>query len=83
MVVDVAYSLVPQVDVRLDFLSFCEHYGATIIRLKDEHPPVSVPLRNNTTFFLNEAPEVCKPDLHPLVHHLSDRHQVLRDCQNV
>ena len=83
LVVDVAYPLVPQVDIRLGFLSPYEHCGATVSRVEDEHPPISAPLRNNTTFFLNEAPEVCKPDLHPLVDDLSDRHQVLRDCRNV
>ena len=51
--------------------------------IEDEHPLVSAPLRNHTTFFLNEALDVCKPDLDPLVDDLSDRHQVLRDCRNV
>ena len=64
LVVDVAYPLVPQVNVRLGFLSSCEHCGATVSGVKDKHPPVSAPLRNNTAFFLNEASEVCKPDLH-------------------
>ena len=83
LVVDVAYPLVPQVDVRLGFLSFREHCGATVRRVEDEHPPISTPLHNHLAFFLNEAPEVCKPDLHPLVNDLSDRHQVLCDCHNV
>ena len=78
-----AYPLVPQVDVRLGFLSLCEHYGAPVRGVEDEHPPVSVSLRNNSAFFLDEAPEVCKPDLHPLVDDLSYRHQVLQDCRDV
>ena len=83
LVVDVAYPLVPQVDIRLDLLSFGEQRGADIIGVEDEHPPVSAPLRNDLTLFLNEAPEVHKSHLHPLVDDLTDRHQVLRDCPNV
>ena len=51
--------------------------------VEDEHPPVSMPLRNNSDFFLDEAPEMRKPDLHPLIDDLADRNQVLRDCWNV
>ena len=51
--------------------------------LHDIRPHLTAPLHNNTTFFLNEAPEVCKPDLHPLVDDLSDLDQVLRNCRNV
>ena len=65
------------------FLSFREHCGATLSGVEDEHPPVSAPLRNYTAFFLNEAPEVCKLDLYPLIDDLSDRDQVLHDCRNV
>ena len=83
LVVDVAYPLVPQVDIRLGFLSLCEHCGATVSGVEDEHPPISAPLRNHTAFFLNEAPEVCELNLHPLVDDLPYRDQVLRDCQNV
>ena len=56
LVVDVAYSLMPQVDIRLDFLPFRENYGAYIVGVEDYHPPVSEPLRNNLAFFLDEAP---------------------------
>ena len=62
----------PQVDIRLDFLSFREHSGAYNIFVEDEHPPISVPLRNNLDFFLDEAPEMRELDLHPLVNDLSD-----------
>ena len=82
-VIDMAYPLVPQVDVRLDLLSFCKQSGADVIGVEDKHPPISAPLRNNFALILNEAPEVCKPHLHPLVDYLSDGHQVLRDCRNV
>jgi hypothetical protein len=82
-VVDVAYPLVPQVDVRLDLLSFREQSGAKVIGVEDKHPPVSAPLRNDFALILNEAPEVRKPHLHPLVDNLTDGHQVLRDCRNV
>ena len=57
LVADVAYSIVPQVDVRFGFLSFREHCGATVSGVEDEHPPIFAPLRNHTTFFLNEASE--------------------------
>ena len=65
MVVDVAYPLMPQVDIQLDFLSFRDQGGTYVIGVEDEHPPISVPLRNNLTFFLDEAPEMREPDLHP------------------
>ena len=63
--------------------TLCEHCGPTVSGVEDKHPPVSTPLRNNSAFFLDEAPEVCKIDLHPLVDDLSDRYQVLRDCRSV
>ena len=78
-----AYPLVPQVDVRLGFLSFREHCGATVSGVEDEHPPVSTPLRNDLAFFLDEAPKMSEPNLHPLVDDLSNRHQILRDCRNL
>ena len=78
LIVDVAYPLMPQVDIRLDFLSFREHGGAYVIGVKDEHPPISAPLRNNLAFFLDKAPEMREPDLHPLVDDLSDR-----NCRDV
>ena len=77
LVVDVAYPLMPQVDIRLDFSSFREHGGAYVISVEDEHPPISAPLHNNLAFFLDEAPEMREPDLHPLVDDLSDLDQVL------
>ena len=70
--VDVADPLVPQVDVPLNLLSFCKHNTANIIRFEDKHPPVSAPLPNNLAFFLDEAPEMREPDLHPLVDDLPD-----------
>ena len=83
LVVDVTYPLVPQVDVRLGFLSLCECCGAALSGVEDEHPPISAPLRKNLAFFLDEAPEMRKPDLHPLVDNLSDRHKVLCNCRDV
>ena len=72
LVVDVVYPLMLGVDIRLDFLSFREHGGAYVIGVEDEHPPISVPWRNNLAFFLDEAPEMREPNLHPLVDDLSD-----------
>ena len=83
LIVDVAYPLMPQVDIRLDFLSFREHCGAHVIGVEDKHPPVSMAFRNNLAFFLHEALEMCEPDLHSLVDDLSDRHQILRDSRDV
>ena len=83
LVVDVAYPLMPQVDIRLDFLSFREHGGAYVISVEDEHPPIFAPLCNNLAFFLNEAPEMRQPDLHPLVDDLTGRHQILRNHQDM
>jgi hypothetical protein len=85
LVVDVAYPLVPQVDIRLGFLSLHEQggVGAIVGAVEDEHPPVSASSRNNPAFFLDEGSEVRKPNLHPLVNDLSDRDQVLRNRRNV
>ena len=85
LIVDVAYPLVPQVDIRLGFLSFREQsgVGAIIGAVEDKHPPVSAPSRNNPAFFLDEGSEVHEPNLHPLVQDLSDRDQVLRNRRNV
>jgi hypothetical protein len=73
-IVDVAYPVVPQVDIRLGFLPLCEQssVGAIVSAVEDEHPPVSAPSRNNLAFFFDEGSEVRKPNLHPLVHDLSD-----------
>jgi hypothetical protein len=83
--VDVAYPLVPQVDIRLGFLSLREQSGVESIvsTVEDEHPPFSASSRNNPAFLLDESSEVRKPNLHPLVDDLSDRDQVLRDHRNV
>ena len=67
-----AYPLMPQVDIRLDFLSFHEQGGAYIIRVEDELPPIFVPLHNNLGLFLDEAPKMRESNLHPLVDDLSD-----------
>ena len=85
LIVDVIYPLVPQVDIRLGFLSLREQsgVGAIVCAVEDEHPPVFASSRNTPTFFLDEASEVRKPNLHPLVDDLFDRDQVLRDCRNV
>ena len=72
MIVDVAYPLMPQVDIRLNYLSFRKHCGTTVTGVEDKHSPVSTPLRNDFAFFLDEAPEMREPDLHPLVDDLSD-----------
>ena len=69
--------------IRLDFFSFREHGGAYVIGVEDEHPPIFAPLRNNLALFLNEAPEMREPNLHPLVDNLSDRHQILHNSRDV
>ena len=51
LVVDLAYPLMPQVDIRLDLLSFREHGGAYVIGVEDEHPPIFVPVRKCLAFF--------------------------------
>ena len=66
--------LMPQVDIRLDLLIFSEQSGADIIAVEGKHPPVSAPLRDDLAFFLDEAPKVRKPYMHPLGDNLSDRH---------
>jgi hypothetical protein len=83
--VDVANLLVPQVDIRIGFLTLCEQsgVGAIVSTVEDEHPPFFASSRNNPAFLLDEGSEVRKPNLHPLVDHLSDRDQVLRNRQNV
>ena len=72
MVIDVADSVVPKINIRFNFLSFGDQSGADIIGVEDEHPPISTPLRNNLALFLDEAPKVRKPHLHPLVNDLTN-----------
>jgi hypothetical protein len=83
--VDVAYPLVPQVDIRLRFLSPREQSGvrAIVSTVEDKHPSVSASSCNDPAFLLDEGSKVCKPDLHPLVDDLPDRDQVLHNRQNV
>jgi hypothetical protein len=83
--VDVADPLVPQVDIRLGFLSLREQggVGSIVSTVEDKHPPVFASSRNNPAFLLDEGSEVCKSDLHSLVDDLSDRDQVLRNRRNV
>ena len=83
LVVDVAYPLMPQVDIQLDFWSFREQGGANVIGVEDEHPPVFTPLRNNLALFLNEAPKVRESHLPSLIDDLSDRHQIVCYCQDM
>ena len=83
LVVDVAYPLMPQVNVLLNVFSFCKYDGANAIGVKEEHPPLFTPLRNNLALILNEAPEMHESILHPLVDDLPDRHQVLRYCRDM
>ena len=83
LMVDMVDSLMPEVDVRFDLLSFSKQCGADVICIEDEHPPFLVPLRDDLAFFFDEAPEVGEPDLYPLIDDLSDRHQVLRDRRDV
>jgi hypothetical protein len=73
-IVDVAYPLVPQVDIRLGFLSLREQsdVGAIVATVENKHPPVFAPSRNNPAFIFDEGPEVRKPNLHPLVDDLSN-----------
>jgi hypothetical protein len=73
-VVDIAYPLMPQVDIRLGSLSLREQSGVGAITgtVKDKHPPVSAPSRNNLAFIVDEGSEVRKPNLDPLVDDLSD-----------
>jgi hypothetical protein len=72
--VDVADPLVPQVDIRLYFLSLREQggVGSIVSTVEDKHPPVSASSRNNPAFLLDESSKVRKPDLHSLVDDLSD-----------
>jgi hypothetical protein len=72
--VDAAYPLVPQVDIRLGFLSLREQsgVGAIVGAVEDEHPPFSASSRNYPAFLLDESSKVRKPNLHSLVDDLSD-----------
>jgi hypothetical protein len=83
--VDVAYPLVPQVDIQLGFLTLRKQsgVGSIVSTVEDKHPSVSASSRNNPAFLLDESSKVRKPDLHPLVDNLSDRDEVLRNRRNV
>jgi hypothetical protein len=74
LIIDMAYPLMPQVDIRLVSLSLRKQSGVGAITgtVEDEHPPVSVALRNKPASIFNEGSEVRKPNLHPLVKDLSD-----------
>jgi hypothetical protein len=68
-IVDMAYPLMPQVDIRLSSLSLCEQSGVGAIAdtVQDKHPP-----DNNPASVFNEGFDVRKPNLHPLVDDLSN-----------
>ena len=70
--IDVANPRMPQVNIRFDFLSIGKHCGADVICVEDEHPPFSLPLRDDLPFFFDEAPEMGEPDLHSLIDYLSN-----------
>jgi hypothetical protein len=82
---DVAYPLVPHVDIRLGFLSLHEQsgVGAIVGTVEDKHPPVSASSRNDPAFLHDKGSEVHKPNLYALVDDRSDRDQVLRNRRNV
>ena len=43
LIIYVANPLVPQVDIQLDFLTFCVQSGAYLIGIEDKHPPARHP----------------------------------------
>ena len=76
LVINIVDLLVSEIYCGYNLLCFDKQGGADIVGVKDEHPPIFVPLLNYLAFFLDEAPEVRKPHLHPLVDDLSDRHKL-------
>ena len=75
----VADSLVPQLDVCLDFETFGVHGRFYLVRAEDEQVTVSPSLRNESTIFLDEATFIVEENLHALLHDLADRDQILCD----
>ena len=72
MIVDMVDPLMPQIDMRFNFLTFGKQRGADFIRVEDEHPLFSMPFRNNLALFLDEAPKVGKSSVHSLVINMAD-----------
>ena len=69
----VADSLVPQLDVCLDFETFGVHGRFYLVRIEDEHAAFSPPLSYDSTIFCYKASSVVETDLHALLHDLADR----------
>ena len=64
--------LMPQVNIRSDFLFLGEHCGADVVCVEDEHPPFLSPFRDDLAFFFDEATEMGELDLHSLVDDMCD-----------
>ena len=74
-----ANSLVPQLYVGLGFRAFREHGGFHLLRIENEHPPLSSSAHDDSAFFFDEAAFLVESHLHPLLNHLADRDQILCD----
>ena len=81
--VDVADSLVPQLDARLVFETVSVHCRFHLVRIEDEHSAVSPPLSYESAILLDEASFFVEADLHALLHDLADRDQILCYCGHV
>ena len=78
-----ANSLVPQLYVGLGFRAFREHGGFHLLRIENEHPPLSSSAHDDSAFFFDEAAFLVESHLHPLLNHLADRDQILHDGGNM
>ena len=81
--IDVANSLVPQLNVGLGIRAFCEHGRLHVVRIEDDHPALSSFLRDDSALFFDEAPVLVESYLHPLLNHLAERDQILLDDGNM
>ena len=81
--VDLADSLVPQLDVRLDFKTFGIRGRFHLIRIENEHAAFSLSPRYKLAIFFYKASSIVETDLHASLHDLANRGQILCVCRNV
>ena len=81
--IDVANSLVPQLNDRVTFRAFCKHGQFHLVRIENEHSALSSSARNESALFFNETTTLVESYLHALFNNLADRDQILHDGRNM
>ena len=82
--IDVAYPLVPQLNVGVDSLTPGIHCRFHLMRVEDEHLTFSpTTCDKSVTFFFNESSSIIEANLHALFHNLADRDKIFCYCWNM